>query len=240
MSELWPLILKEIAETQDPLARQLGDPLLSAQGLADAVQERLTQTLADGEVSQDFLHELIRGVDSSWTEPLERDLRAYFDRDFAIQSYLEVLLLSHGFMAVTAHRLAHALWQAGQRMSAQWINQRVAALWGIDLHPAARIGVGLVIDHGMGTVVGETAVIGDYVFLFHNVTLGGTGRAGGDRHPKVGDRVVIGTGATLLGNIHIGEEAVVAANSVVLKDVPPRTTVAGIPAKEKGQANPLQ
>jgi len=240
MHDLWTNIQKELREGKDSFVIQVRDAWLNKPTLEEAVADHLLRTLAQADITEDFLHRLAGQADPAWTDSFEVDLRAYFDRDFAIQSYLEVLLLSRGFMAVSAHRLAHVLWQSGQRLSAQWINRRVAELWGIDLHPAARIGRGLVIDHGMGTVVGETSVIGDHVFLFHNVTLGGTGPAAGDRHPKVGNHVVIGTGATLLGNLHIGDHAVIAAGSVVLKDVPPNTTVAGIPAKVKGPARELQ
>ncbi len=171
---------------------------------------------------------------------IERDLETYLQRDFASQDYVGVLMHSRGFQAAVAYRMAHVLLKEGHSFTAKWLSCRIADVYAIDIHPAAEIGSGLVIDHGQGLVIGETASIGDNVFLFHNVTLGGTGRVGGDRHPKVGSNVVIGAGATLLGNIKVGDHAVIAAGAVVLKDVPPGSTVAGIPAKLKGKANKIQ
>jgi serine O-acetyltransferase len=171
---------------------------------------------------------------------LQIDLRNYFERDFACESLVEALLLHRGFQALAAHRFAHYLWNTGKASSAKWLANRTAECWGVDIHPAAKIGPGLVMDHCMGIVIGETCEIGANVFLFHNVTLGGTGRVAGDRHPKLGNHVVVGTGATILGNVKIGDHAVIAAGAMVLKAVPTGILVAGIPAKIKGKAKAVQ
>ena len=133
-----------------------------------------------------------------------------------------------------AHRVAHLLWRQSRRPLALALHSRIADVFAVDIHPAARIGKGILFDHATGVVVGETAVIGNNVSILHHVTLGGTGKVGGDRHPKIGDGVLIGAGATILGNIKIGEGAKVGAGSVVLIDVPARTTAVGNPARLVG------
>ena len=130
--------------------------------------------------------------------------------------------------------MAHSLWQDGRRALALHLQSRISAAFDVDIHPAARIGKGILIDHGTSVVIGETAVVDDNVSMLHEVTLGGTGKATGDRHPKVRHGVLIGAGAKILGNIEVGEGAKIGAGSVVLKDVPPHTTVAGVPAEAVG------
>jgi serine O-acetyltransferase len=149
---------------------------------------------------------------------------------------LQPLLYFKGFIGIQAYRVAHWLWNGGRRDLAMFIQMRVSQLFSMDINPAARIGRGLMIDHAHAMVIGETAVVGDDVSLLHSVTLGGTGKEGGDRHPKIGDGVLIGAGAKVLGNIRVGNCSRIAAGSVVLKEVPPNTTVAGIPAKIVGEA----
>ena len=164
------------------------------------------------------------------------DLSAVFDRDPACNSYLEPFLYFKGFQALQAYRVAHWLWSNGRRALALYVQSRTSEVYGVDIHPAARIGRGILIDHATSVVVGETAVIEDEVSLLHGVTLGGTGKETGDRHPKVRRGALIGANATILGNIEIGQCSRVGAGSVVLRDVPPNTTVAGVPAKVVGEA----
>jgi serine O-acetyltransferase len=162
------------------------------------------------------------------------DLIAVRARDPAAESYLKPFLYYKGFHALQWHRIGHWLWRNGRRELAYFLQSRVSEIFAIDIHPAVPIGSGVFIDHGTGLVVGETAVIGDDVSILHEVTLGGTGKERGDRHPKVRDGVLLCAGAKVLGNVEIGRDAKVGAGSVVLHDVPPRATVAGVPARIVG------
>lgn len=172
---------------------------------------------------------------------IRQDLQAVFDRDPAATSKLEVILTYAGFHALLAYRVAHRLHAWGVPFLPRFISQLARWLTGIEIHPAAKIGTGFFIDHGMGVVIGETAEIGDYVTLFQGVTLGGTGKERGKRHPTLGNHVVVGAGAKILGGIKIGDNVKIGANSVVLKSVPPNSTVTGVPArviKTEGQRIP--
>ena len=169
-------------------------------------------------------------------EAFRADLAAVVDRDPACQRAVDPLLYFKGFHALQTYRFAHALWHEGRRDFALYLQSQSSRAYGVDIHPAAQIGRGIMLDHATGIVVGETAVIGDQTSILHNVTLGGSGKEAGDRHPKIGCGVMIGAGAKILGNIRVGDCARVAAGSVVLKDVPARTTVAGVPAKVVGMA----
>jgi serine O-acetyltransferase len=169
-------------------------------------------------------------------EAFRADIVAVVDRDPATSRFLEPLLYYKGFHALQAHRLAHWLWTRGRRDLALYLQSRSSAAFSTDIHPAARIGRGVFLDHATGLVVGETAVIEDDVSMLHHVTLGGTGNETGDRHPKIRHGVMIGAGAKILGNIEIGHCARIAAGSVVLRPVPHNTTVAGVPAKIVGDA----
>jgi serine O-acetyltransferase len=160
-----------------------------------------------------------------------RDLQAVRDRDPACTTYVHALLNYKGFQALGAYRVAHCLWHDSRAELASWISNRTSLVLGPDIHPAAKIGSGIMLDHGSGIIIGETAVIDDDVSILQNVTLGGSGKITGDRHLKVRRGVMIGAGAKIIGNIEIGEFSKVAAGSVVLKDVPARCTVAGIPAQ---------
>jgi len=166
-------------------------------------------------------------------ETLRRDLRAVFERDPAARSVAEVLLLYPGLHAVWLHRLAHLLWRNGFFLLGRAVSHFSRWFTGIEIHPGAQIGPGLFIDHGMGTVIGETAEIGADVTLYHNVTLGGVSWARVKRHPTLEDHVVVGAGAQILGPITIGAHSRVGANSVVVKDVPPKSVVVGVPGRFK-------
>ncbi|MCP9439487.1 MAG: serine O-acetyltransferase [Nitrospira sp.] len=162
---------------------------------------------------------------------VRQDLQAVFDRDPAATSRWEVVLTYAGFHALLAYRIAHWLQVHGVPFLPRFISQVARWLTGIEIHPSAKIGTGFFIDHGMGVVIGETAEIGDYVTLFQGVTLGGTGKERGKRHPTIGNHVVIGAGAKILGAIKIGDNVKIGANSVVLKNVPAGSTVIGVPAR---------
>ena len=162
------------------------------------------------------------------------DLMAAVDRDPALETLCETMLFGKGFHALQIHRIAHALWKSGARMSAKLLQSAAAERYGVDIHPAAVVGHGVQIDHATGLVIGETARVGNDVSIFHGLTLGGTGKETGDRHPKVGDGVLLSAHAQLLGNIRIGRGAKIGAGAVVLTDVPPHTTFAGVPAVKVG------
>lgn len=171
------------------------------------------------------------------------DIKAVFDRDPAVHSYLTILIHFKGFQSIQVHRLAHYLWGKSRRDLALFIQSRNSEVFGVDIHPAATFGQGVMFDHATGIVVGETTVIEDNVSILQSVTLGGTGNESGDRHPKIRQGVMVGSGAKILGNIEVGRGSKVGAGSVVLNDVPPHVTVAGVPAKIVGKpccANPCE
>ena len=162
---------------------------------------------------------------------IRQDLRAVFERDPAARSRLEVILTYSGFQALLFHRIAHRLWRMRLRLLGRLVSQVARWFTGVEIHPNAQIGHGFFIDHGMGVVIGETTIIGDFVTLFQGVTLGGTGKEKGKRHPTLGNHVVVGSGAKVLGNIKIGDFVKIGANSVVLRSVPSNSTVIGIPGR---------
>ena len=165
------------------------------------------------------------------TKEIRSDIKAVRERDPAARSDIEVALLYSGFHAVIAHRAAHALHKKGYTLSARTISQAAKLITGIEIHPGATIGKNFVIDHGAGVVIGETAEIGDNCTLYQGVTLGGTGKDTGKRHPTLGNNVMVGCGAKVLGPFKIGDNSKIAANAVVLKEIPPNSTAVGIPAK---------
>jgi len=204
-----------------------------------ALAYRLSLKLASGEMSEQILREIADEAYRSdpWlAEAARADLAAIFERDPACHRLMQPLLYFKGFQAVQSYRLGHSLWEAGRRDLAYFIQMRVSEMFGVDIHPAARIGKGIMIDHAHSIVIGETAVVGDNVSMLHSVTLGGTGKEEEDRHPKIGNGVLIGAGAKVLGNIQVGACSRIAAGSVVLHEVPPCKTVAGVPAKIVGEA----
>ncbi len=173
-----------------------------------------------------------------WLRTLRQDIQAVFDRDPAARSILEILLSYPGLHAVWGHRIAHWLWTHKLKLLGRWFSHLVRQLTGIEIHPGASIGPGLFIDHGMGVVIGETAEIGADVTLYHGVTLGGTSLQKGKRHPTLGDRVVIGAGAKVLGAITIGADSRIGANAVVVKPVPSNSVVVGVPGQIISRSKP--
>ena len=208
--------------------------------LTNALAYRLAHELGDRDfpaVQMEALFQTCHSKNPSLAAAAEADLRAIAARDPASGGkMLAPFLFYKGFHALQAYRVAHNLWQQRRTMLALYIQSRMAAAYAIDIHPAAKIGIGILMDHAHGIVIGETSVIEDNVSLLHNVTLGGTGKESGDRHPKIRSGVMIGAGAKILGNIEIGSCARVAAGSVVLENVPPNVTVAGVPARIVGKA----
>jgi len=169
---------------------------------------------------------------------LRRDIAAAIERDPAARSTLEVLLLYPGLHAIWGHRLSHWLWTHKLKLFGRWVSQFTRNITGIEIHPGASIGPGLFIDHGMGVVIGETAETGEDVTLYHGVTLGGTSLTKGKRHPTLGDRVVVGAGAKVLGNITIGEDTRIGANAVVVKSMPANSVVIGVPGQVVKRSHP--
>jgi serine O-acetyltransferase len=163
------------------------------------------------------------------TQSIREDIAAVFERDPAARSYLEVLLCYPGLHALWFHRINHWLWNHNLRLLARWLSQWARFFTAIEIHPGAQIGHRLFIDHGMGVVIGETSVVGDDVTLYQGVTLGGTGKEKGKRHPTLGNAVVVGTGAKVLGNIVVGDNCRVGAGSVVLRSIPENSTIVGVP-----------
>lgn len=166
-----------------------------------------------------------------WIKEVKKDIHSVMERDPAASSALEVLLTYSGVHAVIVHRLAHRFYLRGHKVIARIISQTMRGITGIEIHPGAKIGKGLLIDHGSGVVIGETAEIGDYCLLYQGCTLGGTGKDHGKRHPTLGNNVMVGAGAKILGPFKVGDNAKIAANAVVLKEVPPNSTAVGVPAR---------
>lgn len=216
----------------------LDEVVLDRNCLADAIAVRLARKLSRRDMSRDTLEPLIREAllrDPLTMECIAADLMAIAERDAACNCLLEPLLFFKGFHALATYRVAHVLWQSGRQMLALLFQSIGSEVFGIDIHPAARLGCGIFMDHGTGIVIGETAIVENNVSMLHEVTLGGTGKEkGGARHPVVRSGVLIGAGAKILGRIEIGEGAKIAASSVVLRDVTPHTTVAGVPAEVVG------
>jgi serine O-acetyltransferase len=207
--------------------------------LERALAYRISLKLASGEMSEQLVREIADEAYASDPElghAARADCVAVYDRDPACHRFLQPILFFKGYQAIQAYRLGHWLWSAGRRDLAYFVQMRVSEVFGVDIHPNARIGRGIMIDHAHSIVIGETAVVGDNVSMLHSVTLGGTGKEDGDRHPKIGNNVMIGAGAKILGNLNIGHCSRVAAGSVVLHDVPPNKTVAGVPARIVGEA----
>ncbi|MEI4486586.1 serine O-acetyltransferase [Frigidibacter sp. MR17.14] len=230
---------REAVRVEPLLGGLIHSGLLHHPTMERALAYRFSLKLASGEMSEQILREIADEAlaqDPEIGQAARADLTAVYDRDPACHRYLQPILFFKGYQAVQAYRIGHWLWQQGRIDMAYFVQMRVSEVFGVDIHPNARIGRGIMIDHAHSIVIGETAVVGDNVSMLHSVTLGGTGKEDGDRHPKIGDGVLIGAGAKVLGNIHVGHCSRIAAGSVVLTDVPPCTTMAGVPARVVGEA----
>jgi serine O-acetyltransferase len=219
------------------MAAAIRDTVLQHSNFADALAHRLARKLSDYAISIETLEGIIceaLSSDAGIEEAALADLTAVRDRDPACPDLLTPFLFFKGYHAIQAYRFGHWLWQRGRRHLALHLQSRSAEIFAVDIHPAARLGQGILLDHGTGIVVGETSVIDDDVSILQSVTLGGTGKQCGDRHPKIRRGVLIGAGAKILGNITIGEGAKVGAGSIVLERVHPYTTVVGNPARPVG------
>jgi serine O-acetyltransferase len=229
---------REETEREPALVSFLFASVLRHATLEDGLGVILANKLQTPELPAILLRDLIKEAmtsEASIRASIRADLLAARTRDPAARGYMQPFLYYKGYHALQAYRVAHWLWRQGRHALAAHLQNRISELFGVDVHPAAKIGSGIIIDHGTSVVIGETAVVEDNVSILHEVTLGGTGKEMGDRHPKVRRGVLIGAGAKILGNIEVGLGAKVAAGSVVLRDVPPHTTVAGIPARVVGK-----
>jgi serine O-acetyltransferase len=234
---VWAALRNEAARavaTEPSLASMMHSVILSHHDIEHALSYQIARKLGDQELRAMSLREICEEAyasDPRLIGTVQADLRAVFERDPACKGYLQPVLFFKGVQALQTYRVAHWLWTQGRETLAFQLQSRVSELFQLDIHPNARLGQGLFIDHGTGIVIGETAVVGEDVSLLHGVTLGGTGAQRGDRHPKLGKGVLVGAGAKILGNIQIGDYAKIASGSVVLKPVPPHCTAAGVPAR---------
>lgn len=240
---LWQQIFDEVraTSTQEPvLASFLHATILNHKTLGAALSFHLANKLHSDVTPSLLLREVFDEAftaDAAIIDSVRCDIIATYERDSACENFSTPFLYYKGLHALAAYRVAHWLWQHGRRPLALVLQNRISMVFSVDIHPAARIGRGIMFDHANGIVVGETAVIEDCVSMMQSVTLGGTGKDTGDRHPKIRRGVLIGPGAKILGNIEIGEGSKIAAASVVLKDVPAHSIVAGVPAKVVGTTN---
>ena len=229
----------DIIKREPEIAGFIYSSILNHESLESVVIHRVAARLAHADVPADLIRQAFAdfvAADPYFSQAFHADLLAVFDRDPACTRLVEPILYFKGFHAIQAHRLAHALWKDGRRDFALYLQSRASAVFQTDVNPEARIGKGVFLDHATGLVVGATAVIEDDVSMLQDVTLGGTGKDVGDRHPKVRHGVLIGAGAKILGNIEIGHCVRIAAGSVVLHPVPHNKTVAGVPARIVGEA----
>lgn len=237
---VWERIRQEVseaAEHEPMLANFLYGAVLNHDTLGDALSYILAAALESLTIPAMALRELIQEAHAGDLDILDAaraDIHAVCERDPASPYFCAPLLYFKGYHAIQAHRVGHYFWGHDRKPLALYLQSRISQVFATDIHPAARIGKGILVDHATSVVIGETAVVEDNVSMLHEVTLGGTGKVSGDRHPKVRQGVLIGAGAKILGNVEIGEGAKIASGSVVLQDVAPHTTVAGVPAVDMG------
>ena len=242
-SQIWQRLRSEaesVIQREPLLASYVYACVLNHNSLESALGFILANKLSDDvmpAISVGELFEFAFVTSPELVHDAASDILAVHERDAATRSYLQAILFLKGFQAIQVHRLAHCLWQNDRKELALFIQSRNSQVFGVDIHPACRMGRGIMLDHATGIVIGETTVIDDNVSILQQVTLGGTGNEQGDRHPKIKSGVLIAAGATVLGNITVGEGAKIGAGSVVLADVAPHTTVVGIPATESGKPN---
>ena len=246
MDPVWDAIranAREMLTSEPSLSSLVMANVLNHESFEAALAHRLAERLDHNDVSADLIRQAFH--DALGTNPeigldARADLAATLERDPATHRAIVPFLYFKGFQAIQTHRFAHALWKAGRTDFALYLQSRSSQVFQVDINPACRVGKGIMLDHATGFVAGETAVIGDNCSILQGVTLGGTGKADEDRHPKIGNGVLIGAGAIILGNIKVGDCARVGAGSVVVKDVPPRVTVVGVPARIVGEAGAQQ
>jgi serine O-acetyltransferase len=243
---VWAAIMqgaRDIMAKEPSLSNLVVSTVLNHESFEAALAHRLAERLDHSDVSADLIrqafHEALEFRPEIGVEA-RADLAATLERDPACHRAIEPLLFFKGFQAIQTHRFAHALLKAGRRDFALYLQSRSSQVFQVDINPAVKMGRGIMLDHGTGVVIGETAIVGDNVSILQGVTLGGTGKSNQDRHPKIGNGVLIGAGAKVLGNIRIGDCSRIGAGSVVLKEVPPHVTVAGVPAKVIGEAGCAQ
>jgi serine O-acetyltransferase len=238
----WDRIVDEAGSLliREPLLSSLvHSSILHHRNLEQALSYRVAHKLSTAEMPEQMLREISDEAmreESEISSCARADLVAVTERDPACNSFIQPLLFFKGFQAIQAYRVGHWLWKSGRKDMAYYFQSKISEVFNLDVHPAAVIGHGIMIDHAHSIVIGETATVGNNVSMLHSVTLGGTGKQDDDRHPKIGDGVLIGAGAKVLGNIKVGHSSRIAAGSVVLHDVPPCKTVAGVPAKIVGTA----
>lgn len=228
----------EMAGNEPAMSGFLHATLLNFEQLELAIASHLSEKLANAEMGARSLCEVFEEAfanNEKAAEAMRADIVAHFDRDPACRAYLDAVLYFKGFMALQTYRAANWLMAEGRRGMALYLQNRASEVFQADIHPSAKIGKGVFIDHATGVVIGETATVGDDVSMLHGVTLGGSGKEGGDRHPKIGNGVLISVGAKVLGNIRVGDCAKIGGGSVVLTDVPAYTTAVGVPAKIVGK-----
>ena len=238
--DLWPVMCSEArakALEEPILGSYFHATILSHDNFGAALSFRLASKLDNPMLPTMLIRDVIQqatNADSGILQAAEIDVLATYARDPACEDLSSPFLFFKGFHALQSYRVAHWLWHQGRRTLARFFQNQISVTLGVDIHPAARIGSGIMLDHATGVVVGETTVIEDDVSILHSVTLGGTGKQSGDRHPKIRRGVLLAAGCKVIGNIEVGEGAKVGAGSVVLEDVPPHVTVAGVPAKIVG------
>lgn len=238
----WAMMVKEAEEavcSEPALGGFFHTSVLHHDTLDEAIAARIATKMASADLSEPILRDMVTRAfkrDESLGRAARADLMAVYERDPACHRLLQAFLYFKGFQALQTYRVAHWLWTQKRCDLAYYMQMRMSELYSVDIHPAAKIGQGIMMDHGHSIVIGETAQVADNVSILHGVTLGGTGKEDGDRHPKIGHGVMIGAGAKILGNIQIGCCSRIAAGSVVLHDMPPGKTVAGVPAKIVGEA----
>ncbi len=238
---IWEAIRAEVAEdaqAEPMLANFFHGVILNHRNLESALSFLLANKLAGATISALAMRDLVQdafAADPDIGKAVRADIQAVRDRDPACHRFSLPLLYFKGLHAIQSYRVAHYFWTHDREALALYIQSRVSQVLAVDIHPAAQIGSGILIDHATSVIIGETAVVEDDVSMLHEVTLGGTGKETGDRHPKVRRGVLIGTGAKILGNVEIGEGAKIGAGSVVLADVPPHCTAAGVPATIVGR-----
>ncbi|MDC9824517.1 serine O-acetyltransferase [Devosia sp. ZB163] len=230
---------RQIVAGEPSLANLVYSNILNHGSFEEALAHRLSERLDHPDVSAELIRQAFRDALEMRPEiglESRADLAATLERDPALHKAVDGFLYFKGFHAIQTHRFAHQLWNSGRKDFALYLQSRSSSVFQVDINPAARIGKGILLDHATGFVVGETAVIGDNVSILQGVTLGGTGKSEEDRHPKIGNGVLIGAHTVVLGNIKVGDCARIGAGSVVVKDVPPRVTVVGVPARIIGEA----